>query len=178
MRPCDSVTFPGFIDELERVSGLDVIDVFLRQSMAGANVPTLYVATGPDGSPAYVQWLVTARDQHLLHSHQPDRYPTLGPNEVLVEGAYTFCRFRRTGVMANGMAQLLRIAQASGARVAFTYVAAGNAPALRGCANVGFVLDHVRTNKRRLGLRRSVVRPIDEGARQLWFTATSPRAST
>jgi L-amino acid N-acyltransferase YncA len=140
-------------------------------------VQTLYAAIGPDGSPAFAQWLVTARDQALLHSHQPGRYPMLAADEVLVEGLYTFSRFRRTGVSTNGMAQLLRIARAAGARTAYTYVGIDNAPSLRGCANVGFVLDHVRLNSRRLGLRSSVVRPADESARHVWLSATSPPPS-
>ena len=177
LKPYDSVTFSGFLDELQRVRRLDFIDVFLRQSMCDAGVQTLYAAPGPDGSPAYAQWLVTARDQYLLHSHQPGRYPPLAPDEALLEGLYTFCRFRRTGVMANGMAQLLRVAQAGGARTVFTYVAAENALSLRGCANVGFVLDHLRMNTRRLGLRSSVVGPVDECARQLWVAATAPHPS-
>lgn len=177
MKPCESGSFTGFAEELERVRGTDYIDVFLRQSMCQAGVQTLYAAPGPDGSPAYVQWLVTARTQHLLHSHQPGRYPTLQPDEVLLEGAYTFIRFRRTGVMADGMAQLLRIAKAGGARAAFMYVASDNVASLRGCANVGFILDHARMNKRRVGLRWSSVRSVDEWARKLWITATSPHPS-
>ncbi len=178
MRPCNSATFSGFTEELKQVKGLDYIDVFLRKSLCDAGVQTLHLAVGPDGSPAYAQWLVTAADQHLLHSHQPGRYPTLAPDEVLLEGAYTFCRFRRTGVMADGMAQLLRIAKEGGTRVAFTYVAADNIPSLRGCANVGFVPDHVRLNIRRLVRRSSLVQPPDEHALQLWKAATSPRSST
>jgi hypothetical protein len=76
--------------------------------------------------------------------------------------------------MTDGLAQVLRVARASGARVAFAYVAADNAPSLRGFANVGFTLDHVRLNKRRLGLRWSFVRPVDEGAQKIW-TATTRR---
>jgi hypothetical protein len=79
--------------------------------------------------------------------------------------------------MANGMAQLLRIAQAGGARAALTYVAAENATALRGCANVGFALDHLRMNKRRLGRRWSSVHQVDEGSRQLWIAANCPHPS-
>src|SRR5207245_2058935 len=90
LQPCDSATFQGFLDERERVSGLDFIEVFLRQSLCDDGVQTLYAATGPDGSPAYAQWLVTARNQSLLHSHQPGRYLTLAPDEVLLEGLYTF----------------------------------------------------------------------------------------
>ena len=174
---CATATFQGFRDELGRVSGTDFVEVFLRQSMCDAGVQTLYAATGPDGSPAFAQWLVTARDQGLLHSHQPGRYPILAPDEVLVEGLYTFCRFRRTGVSTNGMAQLLRVARADGARAAYTYVGDDNAPSLRGCANVGFTLDHVRLNSRRLGFRSSVVRPVDECTRQIWLSSTSTHTS-
>src|SRR5438128_10317597 len=71
LQPFDRAPFQGFLDELERVSGPDFIAVFLRQLMCYAGVQTLYTAAGPDGSPAYAQWLITARDQHLLHSHQP-----------------------------------------------------------------------------------------------------------
>ena len=42
------------------------------------------------GSPAYVQWLISPQNQHLLHGHQPKRYPTLVSDEVLLEGAYMF----------------------------------------------------------------------------------------
>ena len=124
-----------------------------------------------------MQWLVTPDKQHLLHAHQPDRYPALKLDEILLEGAYTFCRYRRMAVMADGMAQLLRIARAQGGRAAFTYVASDNVRSLRGCASVGFVLDHVRMNTRHLGLRSSLVRPVDEQARQLWSDAISSRSS-
>lgn len=177
MKPCDSASFPGFIDELERVSGLECFDVALRDSMCSAGVRTLYAATGPDGSSAYTQWLVTARDEHLLHLHKPGRYPRLAPDEVLLEGSYTFRSARRTGVMSDGMAQLLRIARVNGAHSAITYVGADNIPALRGCANVGFTLDHVRMNVRRFGFLWSGVRPIDERMRQGWTTATAPHRS-
>lgn len=173
MKPCDGTNFSGFLDEFNRVSGLDYLNAILRQAMYCAGVTTLYVAPGPDGSPAYAQWLVTARDAHFLHSHQPGRYPMLMPDEVLLEGAYTFACYRRTGVMSNGMAQLLRIAQAKGARSAITYVASDNIPALLGCARVGFTLDHVRINTRRLFFRQSVVRTTDECMRRVWTTATN-----
>jgi hypothetical protein len=174
MKRCDSASFPGFIDEFERVGGLECIELVLRQSMCSAGVPTLYAATGPDGAPAYTQWLVTMGDEYLLHSLQPKRYPRLASDEVLLEGSYTFSRARRTGVMSDGMAQLLRIARTNSARSAITYVASDNIPALRGCANVGFTLDHVRMNIRRFGFLRSVVRPIDEFARQVWTAAIAP----
>jgi hypothetical protein len=175
LNPTDSRTFRGFLQERGRVHGPSAVDIFLRQSLCDAGVQTLYTATGPDGTPAYAQWLISAGDQDILHSCKPGRYPILAPNEVLLEGRYTFSRFRRGGVATNGAAQLLRLARAKGARTAFTYVAADNAPALHSSAQVGFRLDHVRRNIRRLGFRRSVVQPVDELARQIWILAVSDR---
>lgn len=177
MKSCDSVTFSGFIDELDRVSGLEYIEVANLQSWCSSGVRTLYVATGPNGTAAYTQWLLTANDELQLRSHQPWRHSILGSNDVLLEGAYTFSRFRRTGVMSNGMAQLLRIAQAGGAHSAITYVAADNIPALRGCANVGFTLDHVIKDIRRLGSRRGVMQPVDGNASRIWAAATAPHSA-
>lgn len=176
MTPCNSHSFSGFRDELEHVKGPEYLDVYRRKEMCEAGVCSLYVAAGPARSPAYAQWLITRENQHLLHQYQPGRYVELKPGEVLLEGAYTFLRFRRTGVMANGMGQLLRIARAHGAHTAFTSVAADNVPSLRGCASVGFTLDHVRSSVRRLGVRSSIVSPPDDHAKQMWQAATAPHS--
>ena len=176
MTPRNSSDFTGFEEELKHVHGLDYVEVFLRQKLCEAEVKTLYVALSPEGSPAYVQWLITLQNQHFLHAHQPKRYPTLASDEVLLEGAHTFIRYRRTGVMADGMGQLLRTAKGEGAQAAYTYVGADNVPSLRGCANVGFTLNHLRLNTRRLGFLSSVVRPVDEQAHQIWSEATAPHA--
>ena len=177
MRPAESTTFSGFLEEIKRVEGEDCVEVFLRQLMCEAGVQTLYTAAGPDGSLACALWLVTAQTQHLLHAHTPGRYPKLAPDEVILDGAYTFGRFRRNGVMSDGMAQLLKIARDNGARTAFGFVAANNIPSLRACANVGLVLDHVRTNIRRFGHRSSVVQPVDEEARRFYSAAMAAGSS-
>jgi len=177
MKPSESRTFTGFTEELEHVKGADFFEALERLAVCEAGVPGQYVAAGPDGSPAYTQWLITPSDQHLLRDYKPGHYLMLKADEVLLEWAYTFALSRRTGVMADGMGQLLRIARAQGARFAFTYVAGDNMPSLRGCANVGFTLDHVWMKTRRLGHGSSLVRPPDEHALGLWNVATAPRPS-
>ena len=174
MEPRDARTFSGFDDELGRIGGPDYLEVMIRRWLSEAGVKTLYVAFSDEGDPMYAQWLVRARDQHVMKEHAPGSHPDLAPDEVLLEGAYTFSRFRRLGLMNDGMAQLLRIARAEGGVSAITYVPAENVASLRGCANVGFVLDHVRVNERRLGRRRSLAGPPDPRARAAWEAATAP----
>ena len=172
MEPTSTSLFLGFDEELTRSRGTTYVELLLRKDLCDSGVQELYVAYS-DAKPAYAQWLVRAEDQDLLHRHAPGRFDHLEPDEVLVEGAFTFAAFRRMGAMADGMAQLLRIAAAEGATSALTYVAIDNVPSLRGCANVGFDLDHVRVSVRRLGRRRSFTHDPDADASLAWGNATA-----
>ena len=169
----DPHRFDGFARELEVSRGNDVIEVLLRADMCAAGIRTLYSTRSTDGLPAYAQWLVRAADQGVVHAQSPGRYRHLDHDEVLLEGAYTFSAFRRLGLMAHGMGDLLRMARDEGATAAFTYVAVDNVPSLRGCSAVGFDLDHVHVSERRLGRRRTVATPLDDVARAGWERATS-----
>ncbi len=176
MEPRDVRSFRGFDEELRQTSGTDHAQVLFRTWLAAAGVQELYAAVDDAGAPVYVQWLVRHRDQHLLRDEAPNRHPELRPDEVLLEGAYTFVAFRRMGVMADGMSQLLHTAAAEGARTAFTYVEPDNIGSMRGCASAGFVLDHVRVNSRRLGRTVSTVRPADATETDSWQGAVGPAA--
>jgi hypothetical protein len=172
MKPYPAGEFQGFTDELPRSHGDDYVELMLRVGLCEAGVQTLYVAES-DGRPAYAQWLIRQSDEDVIRSHSPGRYDRLRNGEVLLEGAYTFIDFRRLGAMGDGMAQLLHMARAEGAHSAITYVASDNVPSLRGCANVGFELDHARWSVRRLGRRKSVTRDVDSRARESWAHATT-----
>jgi hypothetical protein len=166
--------FTGFDDELERVTGDDALEVANRIRMCRAGVERLYVATDPDGEAIYAQWLIDSSGQAALHTVVPDLFPPLRSDETLVEGAYTFVRYRRTGAMADGMHQLLTAAAENGATRCLTYVSASNGPSLKGCARVGFDLDHVRLTRRRVGRRSVARRPPEPDDRHRWSQAVAP----
>lgn len=167
----DTARFAGFEEELRRSGEDDSLEVLGRARFCRGGVTTMYVASDEQGAPIYAQWLVTSADQDRLHAVTGGLFPPLHDGEVLVEGAYTFIAFRKLGVMADGMHQLLVIARDAGAHSAITYVTDDNVPSLRGCARAGFDLDHVRMTTRRLGIRRSVRRPLDDDARAAWQRA-------
>jgi hypothetical protein len=175
MEARDPGAFTGFEDELRRVSGPDHVEALLRVWMCRNGLETLYAALSPEASAIYTQWLVRPATQHLLHAHAPGRFPVLQSGEVLLEGAYTFSGFRGVGAMGNGMGQLLRIGADEGAQSAITYVAADNVPSLRGCAKVGFVLDHVRRRETRLGRFGTMIGPPDDAAMEMWHVAVGER---
>jgi len=172
MRPVDARAFRGFADELGVATGSDYAQVLLRESLCQSGLGELYVAGDPDGAPIYAQWLMRPRDRAALTLHSPGRYVELGDGDGLVEGAYTFTRFRQLGAMRDGMAKLLQIAAAGGMTAVYTYVEAHNIPSLRGCADVGFVPDHMSESVRRVGRRTTSMRPVTEHDRSLWDEAT------
>ena len=173
MVPRDAKSFDGFTAEASRVSGGDTVEIAQRQELCAGDVRTLYVAVDDSGEPLYAQWLVRRDEQEPLHRVTKGLFPQLGEGEALVEGAYTFRNARKQGAMGDGMGQLLARAREAGDRKVFTYVAEGNIPSLRGCANVGFVPDHLRRNVRRLGFRSIRRIPVDEAAQASWDAAVA-----
>jgi hypothetical protein len=175
LEPCLG-PFDGFAEELERTTGADYGRVLRRLRLHEVGVKTLHVARNDHGHPMYVQWLITPEDRAELDAVAADFWPPLQPGEVLLEFAYTFTPFRGLGVMGEAMGRLLRVAADQGATTAYTYVAVDNIPSLRGCAKVGFTLDHMRDTSVRIGLRRSHVRACEPSEQNEWREATAPRS--
>ena len=175
MEPCLG-SFAGFDEELARTSGLDYGRALHRRRLHDAGLRTLHVAWSRERVPVYVQWLVGPAEWPVLDALEGSFWPRIGQGEVLLEFAYTFVPFRGKGVMSDAMGQLLRIAAAGGASVAYTYVTVDNVPSLRGCAHVGFELDHMKESSRQMGIRRSVIRAPEQGERAAWERSTAPHA--
>jgi hypothetical protein len=175
MVPAASADEAGLREELAATEGDDYVEVAGRIAMAEAGVRGLHVARTAEGEPAYVQWLIGPADYPAIESHSPGLYPEPKDGEFLLEGAYTYMAFRRMGAMADGMHQLLQIGSERGGHAAFTYVAADYPPSIRGCANVGFVLDHVALTRRRFFVRSVRFVAADDVARQAWELAVAPR---
>lgn len=175
LEPCLGV-FDGFTAELGRTTGADYGRALRRKRLHEMGLRTLHVAHNQGQEPVYVQWLVSAADRPGLDAAGIDYWPPLPANEVLLEFAYTFTPFRGMGAMGAGMGRLLRIAADQGAMAAHTYVTFDNVPSLRGCAGVGFNLDHVRETTMLGGIRRGRVRAPTAAERAAWETATAPRS--
>ena len=169
--------FDGFDAELERATGADYGRTLRRKRLQQHGVRTMHAALDAEGTPVYVQWLVTAGDKPALDQEDAGYWPPLADDQVLLEFAYTFLPFRGLGIMADAMSQLLHVAAATGAASAFTYVRSDNIASLRGCAKVGFDADHVKTVAMRLGARRTAIRPLRPEDTETWRQATAARRS-
>ena len=122
----------------------------VRVAALESGLSTCYVATTEENEICYMQWLIDSSQNELVARQFNGLCPPLRQNEMLLEWAYTFKRFRGLGIMGRAMAQISEKGAAAGARWLFTFVAVDNVASLRGCKNAGFRPFRIRTEKWRL----------------------------
>lgn len=136
-----------------------------RYPVLRANIPTCYVAESTDGQLCYMQWLIGPDEQRRLRPYFKGELKELLADEVLLEFAYTFEKFRGQGVMAAAMATIAEQRIPAGARWALTYVKDDNVASLKGCAKAGFRPYMMREEQWRFFRLRQSFRLLSEGAR-------------
>ncbi len=106
-----------------------------RMPAIRSGLRTCYLAVTGEGDICYMQWLIDSSQNHL----RPRAVGlTLQPDEMLLEWAYTFEKYRNLGIMACAMAQIAEQGTSAGARWALTLVDEDNIASLKGCRNAGF----------------------------------------
>ena len=134
-----------------------------QRRLIAANLPTCWVAIGPDGKVCYMQWLIAPKDNARIRALWGDLFPQLGAGEALLEGAYTGDAYRGQGIMAHAMSRIAEQAGEFGASWVHTFVGQSNVASLKGCKRAGFVPFQRRKEVWRL-LRRTVeFAPVPEG---------------
>jgi GNAT superfamily N-acetyltransferase len=146
----------------DEVSGEGQRDRLIRMRMIEAKLPTCYVAVTEDDEPTYMQWLIGHRDNDTVQAIFGDRFPRLGPDEMLLEGAFTLEQWRGKKIMAAAMARIAERAADHGARWVITFVSVDNIPSLKGCKRAGFEPYLERTGNWRLFRHRSEFAPLSE----------------
>jgi hypothetical protein len=109
-----------------------------RLAILRANIPTCYLAVTASGEICYMQWLVEPSNIERFKPFFDGELKNLGKDEVLLEFAYTFEKFRGQKIMGAAMSAIAEKGLQSGARYAVTYVQKDNVAALKGCALANF----------------------------------------
>lgn len=119
-----------------------------------------YVAIAPEGKPCYMQWVMPSSENARLRAVFGNLYPALGPDEALLEGAYTPDAYRGKGIMGAAMTQVAERAAEVGARWVITFVDEQNQGSVKGCIRAGFEPYLRRREKFRLFYRQVTFDPI------------------
>jgi len=142
-----------------------------RLAILRANIPTCYLAVTASGEIAYMQWLVGQADIERFKAFFDGELGALGKDEVLLEFAYTFERFRGQKIMPAAMAAIAEKGLLGGARFAITYVQKDNVAALKGCRAAGFAPYKIRDERWRIFSFKESFRSLPDGAHFPFETA-------
>jgi hypothetical protein len=142
-----------------RQPGISSEEMFWRlaqQRLLQSGLRTCYVAIGPDGKPCFMQWVILPSDNERLRATFGNLYPTLAPDEALLEGAFTPDTSRGLGVMSAAMAEIAGRAAQNGARWVITFVDESNVASVKGCLRAGFA-PYVKRHEKFRFFRRQVI---------------------
>jgi hypothetical protein len=131
-----------------------------QRRLLDSGISTCYVALAPTGKVCYMQWLMPPTENERLHAFFGNLYPVLGPDEALLEGAFTPDAFRGQGIMGAAMAHFSTQATAFGARSVITFVDELNPASVKGCMKAGFAPYVRRHETFRLFSRRVSFAPL------------------
>ncbi|MCC5941155.1 MAG: hypothetical protein JJU37_06385 [Balneolaceae bacterium] len=109
-----------------------------QRAILEAKIPTCYVAVTASNTACYMQWLIGNKDNDKIKSHFKNIFPTLKPQEALLEGAYGNPEFRGLGIMPAAMAKIAEKASLTNVRWVNTFVDITNIASLKGCRRSGF----------------------------------------
>jgi RimJ/RimL family protein N-acetyltransferase len=152
LRSDDDLSFiaddPG-IDPRERQMRIDQ-----RWLMQG-DLPTPWVAVGPDGTVCFMTFLFTERDNAAIRAKWGDLLPDLKPDEGLVEGPFMAASGRGKGVMKDACRQILvAVRRDYGVRFAMGFIGEANTASLKVAEYGGFEPFMMREESWRLFRRR------------------------
>jgi hypothetical protein len=144
-------------------TGQDLYELGGRIRMLEAGLGTCYAAVDDDDRTLYVQWLIPASDNVRVQAHFGGTFPVLGPDEALLEGAFTFASSRGLHVMSEAMARIAEKGGSLGARWVVTFVTTDNQPSLKGCERAGFSPYILRRERWRLFRRQLSFEALPQG---------------
>ena len=141
------------LSALDPAPGLSADERFWRLAqlrLLRSGLRICYVAIAPEGKPCYMQWVIPCSENARLRAFFGNLYPSLGPDEALLEGAYTPDAYRGKGIMGAAMTQVAERAAEFGARWVITFVEEDNKASVKGCIRAGFAPYLIRHERFRL----------------------------
>ncbi len=116
-----------------------IMQLVFRKIFYDYGLTNCYLArTMTNNQPCYIQWMVSSQDMRQSKGKVRECYPLIAPNEVMLEHAYTFKKYRGQGLMSSVMVKLADIAKAQGYQQMISYVERDNMASLKGCEKAGF----------------------------------------
>lgn len=149
--------FQFLVERIDRFDLNSRREIVSRLFFQQAGFRHCYFAKTPDGQPVYMQWLIYPDENEIIAKHFRSRFYPLKPNQIMLENAFTFRRFRGLGLLPNISAELLTIARDQGYKTAVTYIQKNQIVSLNEFMNMNFKIRKIVREYKILGVTKRML---------------------
>jgi hypothetical protein len=139
LKPATQKDMEEIFRKIKSESKESIFELIQREWFYETGFHNCYIARTIDNNDiCYMQWMVSLTDQNAETSHFRSSFFRLREQEIQLEHAYTFEKYRGNRIMPSVMIKLFQIARSQSYKRVITYVMANNIGSLKGCYLAGF----------------------------------------
>lgn len=113
-------------------------ELYVRLQFLNAGFKNCYAAFTNDGKIVFLQWLIEPFENGIIHKYYRQRFYPLKDNQVMIENAFTFPKYRGYGLLPFVTQRIMAIAKDSGYKTCLSYIKKDNIASLNEFMNMGF----------------------------------------
>ena len=153
----DKGDLESLVDRLGELEWNERKEIATRVFFAKAGFRHCYLGRAADGQPVYMQWLIYPDENEIIAKHFRSRFYPLKPNQIMLENAFTFPRFRGLGPLPSVSAELLTIARDQGYKTAVAYIQKNQLVSLNEFMNMNFKIRKIVREYKILGVTKRML---------------------
>jgi GNAT superfamily N-acetyltransferase len=171
LEPTDGLTFRGFSELVPETAPSSLLELLWYERFAATGAETLLVARDGEGRPTFSTWMLSPAGQQLHNDRFLEGFHPLEPDEMLLEGVFTFPHARGRGVARAGIAAACAWAGGQGATRVWAYPYLDNRRILPVLASCGLTAVDARVEVSSFGQARGRREPLSETDLRIWEEA-------
>ena len=156
-------TLIDVLDDAEKKTVQERLWFERRRRLLTYKIGRCYVSFDEKTRPCHFQWVYDSNDNEILEAHFKGEYPSIGPEEVILEHALTLQSSRSRGIHEIARSKIFDMEVRNyGIKQFISFINAQNVPAMRAALHQGFVPVGIRRERWFLFRHRFVFENINE----------------
>jgi len=157
LNAADENDFGSLIDQLPHLALHARKEIVARLFFRQTGFKHCYFAKTPNGQPAYMQWLIYPDENEIITKHFQYRFYPLKANQVMLENAFTFPKFRGLGLLPCVSAELLTIARNQGYKNGIVYIQKNQIASINEFLNLDFKIRKIVREYKLFGITKRML---------------------
>jgi hypothetical protein len=137
-------------DSLHALDAEDKREVLSRLFFYRSGFRNCYVVRNGEDI-AYMQWIILPSENQIIKEKYSAKFYPLASNQVVIENAFTFPRYRGLGYLMYGTSALLDLARGDGYKTAVCYIRKDRVASLNDFTRMGFRIRRLLREYKLLG---------------------------